>query len=111
MDELQPHITRAVDYLKSGHVRNSTAILETLTPQIAEWAAENGSLEEMEMEDKTSMEELFANMVSSRSIHTILDQITSKLSIGSHLLHLFLLFFPFRFSTLSPLFRKRLGNK
>ena len=44
VDELQPHITRAVDYLKSGHVRNSTAILETLTPQIAEWAAENGSL-------------------------------------------------------------------
>lgn len=66
-DEIENHITRSSDYLNSGHVRNAVAVLESITPAVAEWAADNGPTDEMEEEDKGVVEGFFALLVKNNN--------------------------------------------
>lgn len=53
-------MTRSSEYLKSGHVRNAVAVLESLTPPVVSWTAEQGPTDEMEPEDAQAMQDLYA---------------------------------------------------
>jgi len=61
-DEFESFVTRASDYLASGHVRNAAAVLETLSAPVVEWSYDQGKLSELDEEDKQAMEQLLATL-------------------------------------------------
>lgn len=71
-DDLESHLTRSTDYLKSGHLRNAVAILEALTPPLVAWSAENGPLDEYDAEDRQCLEGFYALL--ENAWQSVIDQ-------------------------------------
>jgi hypothetical protein len=63
-EELEIHIARSCDFLRGGHARNSIAVLEVLTPPTVAWLVEQGNIEELEEEDKNTIQGFTALLVS-----------------------------------------------
>lgn len=55
--DLESHVSRADDFLRSGHVRNAVALLEVMSPPIVSWLLEQGSPDDLDdAEDKEAIQ-------------------------------------------------------
>ena len=66
LSDLESHVSRADDFLRSGHVRNAVAMLEVMSAPIVSWLVEQGDLDELEdPEDKQSLQAFTALLENS----------------------------------------------
>ena len=77
LDEIETHLSRSADFLRGGHVRNCVAMLEVLTPHVVGWMIEQGKIEELEEEDRNTIQAFTAILVR-RERHAALREADMK---------------------------------